>query len=204
MNLKTTLIAAAFAITAPFAASAATITPDSSTIGTGVGELAQIVIGDDNTGTLYTAVYIPTGSSGELGTNPASLSLTSGNAFSVNLDLINNDDTGFSVAQVYSNDTGGNTLFETETINPGILATNFVYEVNSIVGGSATTTNLLTTSTFAADVGTNFTITVSATDVTSAFDFDYRVEAVPVPAGILLMGTAVAGFGVMRRRRKKA
>lgn len=30
------------------------------------------------------------------------------------------------------------------------------------------------------------------------------VAAVPVPAGILLMGTALAGFGVMRRKSKKA
>jgi hypothetical protein len=40
-------------------------------------------------------------------------------------------------------------------------------------------------------------------------DFDdmgmrITVEAVPVPAGILLMGTALAGFGVMRRRKQAA
>lgn len=35
-------------------------------------------------------------------------------------------------------------------------------------------------------------------------DFDVRIQAVPVPAGVLLMGTALAGFGVMRRKKKKA
>ncbi len=36
-------------------------------------------------------------------------------------------------------------------------------------------------------------------------DIDFLVSAtpVPVPAGILLMGTALAGFGVMRRKAKK-
>lgn len=34
--------------------------------------------------------------------------------------------------------------------------------------------------------------------------WDIVIEAVPVPAGALLMGTALAGFGVMRRRKKKS
>ena len=34
--------------------------------------------------------------------------------------------------------------------------------------------------------------------------FSSTTNAVPLPAGVLLMGTALAGFGVMRRRRKAA
>lgn len=34
--------------------------------------------------------------------------------------------------------------------------------------------------------------------------FSTTTTAVPVPAGILLMGTALAGFGVMRRRKQAA
>ena len=40
---------------------------------------------------------------------------------------------------------------------------------------------------------------------TQMANFDFTVEAspIPVPAGILLMGTALAGFGVMRRKKAK-
>jgi len=42
------------------------------------------------------------------------------------------------------------------------------------------------------------TIPVSHPDVT------FTVSAVPVPAGVVLLGTAIAGFGVARRRKNKA
>lgn len=35
-------------------------------------------------------------------------------------------------------------------------------------------------------------------------DLNVAISAVPLPAGILLMGTMIAGFGVMSRRKKKA
>lgn len=40
--------------------------------------------------------------------------------------------------------------------------------------------------------------------VSNGSNFDLRVEAanVPLPAGVVLMGTALAGFGIARRRRK--
>ena len=41
-------------------------------------------------------------------------------------------------------------------------------------------------------------------DCTLQGSADIVVNPVPVPAGILLMGTAIAGFGVMRRRKKAA
>ena len=61
-----------------------------------------------------------------------------------------------------------------------------------------------------------FTLTVTWEGVTESsigtgvlqadFEFDSLVitSPVPVPAGVLLMGTALAGFGVMRRRKKRA
>jgi len=39
---------------------------------------------------------------------------------------------------------------------------------------------------------------------TNAFEFaNLTPSPVPLPAGVFLMGTAIAGFGVMRRRKKK-
>ena len=48
-------------------------------------------------------------------------------------------------------------------------------------------------------------LVASWTDVTrEKSNFDLRIEAtaVPLPAGILLLGTSLAGFGVMRRRKR--
>lgn len=43
----------------------------------------------------------------------------------------------------------------------------------------------------------------SASGINGALpDLNLTISAVPLPAGVLLMGTALAGFGVMRRRRK--
>ena len=60
----------------------------------------------------------------------------------------------------------------------------------------------------AADFGSGVWFSVSATNVTETQQLSAQVRAtvapVPVPAGILLMGTAIAGFGVMRRRKKTA
>jgi len=40
------------------------------------------------------------------------------------------------------------------------------------------------------------------TTPSAQIDFTVTATPVPVPAGLLLMGTALAGFGVMRRRKK--
>lgn len=39
---------------------------------------------------------------------------------------------------------------------------------------------------------------------TGVVSFSTTTSTVPLPAGVLLMGTALAGFGVMRRRKKAA
>lgn len=60
---------------------------------------------------------------------------------------------------------------------------------------------------------TDITGTLDDTDATLLFStqgnnalisFSTTTVSVPVPAGMLLMGTALAGFGVMRRRKKAA
>lgn len=58
-------------------------------------------------------------------------------------------------------------------------------------------------STFIA-AGATDTLTVTWGAVSGITDIDFTVvSTVPVPAGVLLMGTALAGFGVMRRRKGK-
>lgn len=45
--------------------------------------------------------------------------------------------------------------------------------------------------------------TVTFESSSNAFEFaNLTTSTVPLPAGMLMMGTAIAGFGVMRRRRK--
>lgn len=48
------------------------------------------------------------------------------------------------------------------------------------------------------------TLSVTWTDAPadSGFDGAVVISAVPVPAGLLLMGTALAGFGALRRKQK--
>ena len=51
---------------------------------------------------------------------------------------------------------------------------------------------------------TRVAIDWDASQLTQDTNFDLIIEPVPLPAGILLMGTALAGFGVMRRRKQRA
>lgn len=57
-----------------------------------------------------------------------------------------------------------------------------------------------TSSTVFLDIGGNVLPGVGG----SLPDLNVAISAVPLPAGILLMGTMIAGFGVMSRRKKKA
>lgn len=53
--------------------------------------------------------------------------------------------------------------------------------------------------------GDTYYLVASWSDVTadlSNFDLNVSATAVPLPAGALLMGTALAGFGIARRRKK--
>ena len=49
-----------------------------------------------------------------------------------------------------------------------------------------------------------FSVTGATTDGIAGGEFNLHIAAVPLPAGVLLMGTALAGFGVLRRRKKAA
>lgn len=104
---------------------------------------------------------------------------------------------------------------ETNSLNPtnGFLGT--MVEWNSSSDGSGTSfgsisgADLIAGDTLRVEFAAGETkfLIASWTDVArNGSNFDLRVEAtpVPVPAGILLMGTALAGFGVMRRKAKKA
>ncbi len=58
--------------------------------------------------------------------------------------------------------------------------------------------------TFESPLNLDQYLVVTWSDAKKNAAFDIEVTAVPLPAGILLMGTALAGFGVMRRRKQAA
>lgn len=86
-------------------------------------------------------------------------------------------------------DSGGATLLQTVFDGGPLLSSN---------GGGAVDSNFMTPWV------TRYLI-ATWSGATGAPDIDVRVAAVPLPAGFLLMGTALAGLGaVSRRRRAKA
>jgi hypothetical protein len=86
----------------------------------------------------------------------------------------------------------GNGLFATTTlVDSGTLAVT-----SDDIDGSV--------SVALADPFSMTIVTVIKAGTTASYDATLITTPVPVPAGILLMGTALAGFGVMRRRKKVA
>lgn len=65
-------------------------------------------------------------------------------------------------------------------------------------------TELNTTFESPDDLDQYLVVTWSKATKKAAFDIEITTTPIPVPAGILLMGTALAGLGVMRRRKKAA
>ena len=72
------------------------------------------------------------------------------------------------------------------------------------LGGRAGPTSQVGTSVSGFNSGIVSFLYVSTNSDPSVLRVDSDVSPVPLPAGVLLMGTALAGFGVMRRRKKAA
>ena len=70
---------------------------------------------------------------------------------------------------------------------------------NGATGGA----NELVTTDFVDPGSLTQTLDITWDSTLSSKDFDgaVQISAVPVPAGLLLMGTALAGLGVMRRKK---
>lgn len=87
---------------------------------------------------------------------------------------------------------------------------NVEFGTATLVGGGTITPATIATSVMGnaqTDLEAPFSMSIFTTvhaGVTTNYDATLTATPVPVPAGILLMGTALAGFGVMRRRKKAA
>lgn len=114
-----------------------------------------------------------------------------------------------------SSDTDALVTISSATINQLGAAAFFVggasvkWDTNGVVADAAQGETAGGFIEFVLAAGADDTLVVDfGTPVSSGSllpDVDFLVSAtpVPVPAGILLMGTALAGFGVMRRKAKK-
>lgn len=100
---------------------------------------------------------------------------------------------------------------ETNSLNPdnGFLGTSVIWSTEEDGGGTIIASLNGNTDvqdgsmTVVFDIGETLWLTALWEDIAEpGADFDLRVTAaVPVPAGMLLMGTALAGFGIARRRK---
>ena len=78
----------------------------------------------------------------------------------------------------------------------------FTADSFSNVGNTSFTAMGIISSASFSDTEGLLVFTTQGANATASFSS--TTTAVPLPAGILLMGTALAGFGVMRRRKKAA
>lgn len=211
---KQSLFAIAMVI-APSIASAVTVTAIN---GTGGSDLTQsLVLPGAFTAAPLTVTPPPANSGGAFLSPFGSLPGAAANTpfYSVGLD------TGHANAAVYVG-----------TANPAVLALSSLSQSISLIWGSPDTYNALNLYNAGALVASivpgavvglpadqRFThfVTITADSILEYFDsvefvstgvnaFEFaNVSAtpVPLPAGVLLMGTALAGFGVMRRRQNK-
>lgn len=152
---------------------------------------------------------------------PAPYDITSGDVYncdfntfdasgSVQLDFVASSTPAAGVA-FNTNLSGGNSLDSAtvawwEASSDGTLL-SLIESVDANLNGGAT--SLATLFDGDAPDYQSVVFTWAGFDSTgTGLPLDIQVQvvpsAVPVPAGILLMGTALAGFGVMRRRKKAA
>lgn len=191
MNFKSILIGAAFAIAAPFAASASTVVDicDDS----GVQDVFPVIPTGDHD--IFNCQFNDTTpASGmfayEFEGNPTPIS-----AFATNIQLrsASGDISGVTGTLSWWESDGSGNLVSLIDSTPLILTLGFGF------GAELATT-------FSGPAPDYQSVVVSWSGFSGPLlDVNMTVEqVVPLPAGILLMGTALAGFGVMRRRKKAA
>jgi len=113
--------------------------------------------------------------------------------------------------------------FNNDTVGDGAVAAAFLVSttqgsITDLILNIVSPTSVIASYSIAADVVANillaaapnqaigFTVTGNATRGTFGGDPDINlsIAAIPLPAGALLMGTALAGFGAVRRRKAKS
>jgi hypothetical protein len=174
MNIKTLTAAAVFAAL-PMMASAATVP----------------VISDDPTGA-----------------NPTMIS--AGENFAATFFIFSGDGGAGDFDHTFqlSDDGTGNANVTIDALNAGqftdLVAKWLNADTNVVIASAALNSGVQTTlaTTFADPDSLNQVLQISWTDSVKAVGFDgsVQISTVPVPAGLLLLGTALAGLGLARRK----
>lgn len=188
MEIKQVLLAGAFALGAS-AASAATITNQCGTIGD--GEAANC--GSYNIGSTDQFAF-----EGLVADNASSGSLT--------VDTYTNPFFSTAIAQanvqLVLSFTGNASLSPAATLTFGGSSLDLVE-----FGGSLVSTQNLTAEFTAFGAGNTMPLTLAWSGLAGGEQISIRVAsiaAVPLPAGMLLLGTALGGLGLARRKKKAA